>query len=128
MLPDSLPVLPCRIAGIPVPAVFGMGNMQFFHEVVAPGLGEDRGCGDAQVFAVALYDAMMGNVVVRDEFIAVNKDEFGAVFQHVERAVHAGQRSFKDVDAVDLLTAHLGDGVVDGVAQDVVAESFTPGL
>ncbi len=59
VLADGIAVFLRGIALVGEPVVLGIFLCQAVHVVVAIGLGEDAGCGDREVFAIALHDRRM---------------------------------------------------------------------
>ena len=103
-------------AFVAVPVILGVFLVYLLHEVVAVGLGQNRGRRDAHHLAVALDDGLVGNgfaargVLVGVEAVAVHQDVFGARGELIQSAMHRQNGGAQDVDLVDLFVVHDADG------------------
>lgn len=91
------------IGGILVPAVLGEFFVQCEHVLIAMGFGEDAGGCDGFVLAIAFDDAMVRQLLVFVESVAVYQQLLRANFQAIDGAVHGQKRGVEDVDFVYLL-------------------------
>ena len=73
---NAFPVLFGRVAFVADPVVNGVLFMQFFHVFVPVCFGQNGGCRDSHVFPVPFYDAMVFDVPVGFEPVAVNQNMF----------------------------------------------------
>lgn len=126
-------VLGGGIAHVALPAVAGVLRGQLGHQVVAVGLGQNRGGGDAEIFAVTLHYGMGGNVHHRDgvkiwlEFVAVHYDMRGAHLEGVKSAVHSEDGGVQDIYTVNLVVRHHVHGPRQSLLLDDGAQSLTLG-
>ena len=126
-------VLGGGVAHVALPAVAGVLPGQLGHQVVAVGLGQNRGGGDAEVFAVTFHYGMGGNVHHRDgievgfEFVAVDYDMCRAHLEGVKGAVHSENGGVQYVDAVNLVVRHHVHGPRQGLFLDDGAQPLTLG-
>jgi len=125
VLGDGGAVLTGGVACVVLPAVLGVLLGEVVHVVVAIGLGEDAGCGDGEVFGVAFYDGLVGEVVVGLEAVAVDDEGLGTEGELVECAVHGEDAGAQDVDLVDFFGGDDSYGPVEGVVLDFGAEVVT---
>ena len=70
---DPLSVLLGRVASVSLPSISGVLLTEFGHEVVAVGFGEDGCCGDGLVFTITLDDALVGDLLIRYESVAIDE-------------------------------------------------------
>ena len=109
ILADGLAVLLRGIALVGAPVVLGIFLCQAVHVVITVGLGEDAGGSDSEVFAVALHDGRMGQllavsrVLIGLEAVAIDDDGLRAHLQLIQGTMHGEYRSVEDIDLVDLL-------------------------
>ena len=62
------------------PVVVRIFQVHFFHVFVAVGFGKHRSGSNGKILAVALDDALVGNGFIRDEPLAVDKQELRHFF------------------------------------------------
>ena len=74
---DGAVVVGGGVAFVVVPSVAGVLLVEFPHDFVAVGLGQDAGSGHGHVFGVALDDALVGDVGLVVEAVAVDDEDFG---------------------------------------------------
>ncbi len=91
------------------PVVHRVFRVKRFHIGVTIGLCQHRRGGNAYVFAIAFYDAFMGNFFIAFKTIAVYNDEFRCDGQLIYGLVHGHDSRIEDIDFVDFLRMHMGD-------------------
>ena len=82
--------------------------------------GDDGGGGDGERERVAVEEAGLGARVV--EAHGVNQQVVGRESEALDGGEHGDARGLVDVDAVDGLGVHLGDGDGEGAAADMAVE------
>ena len=117
-----------RVAFVLGPVVHGVLLVEAAHELIAVGLGEDRGSGDVAEAAVALDIGGEGNVAPGGEFVAVHDYRLRDDRERVEGPVHGENGGAEDVYLVDFLIIDHGDGPSHRLALDKGPESLSAGL
>lgn len=126
-------VLGCGVAHVALPAVAGVSGGQLGHQVVAVGLGQNGGGGDAEVFAVTFHHGVGGYVHHRDgvevglEFVSVDYDMCRAHLEGVKGAVHSEDGGVQDIYAVNLVVRHQIYCPCQGLLLDDGAQPLTLG-
>ena len=124
VLADGLAVLLRGIALVGEPVVLGIFLCQAVHVVITIGLGEDAGGSDSEVFAVALDNRRMGQllavsrVLIGLEAVAIDDDGLRAHFQLIQCPMHGEDRGVEDIDLVDLLGGDDAHSPGYGIALD----------
>ena len=77
VLLDGVEVFGSRIAFVAVPAVVGILLVEAAHDFVAVGFCEDAGSSHGHVTGIALDDALVGDVGLVVEAVAVDDEELG---------------------------------------------------
>ena len=117
----GLAVLLGGVTRIALPSIVGIVCGEGGHKVIAEGLGQDRCCGYVCKACISLHLAAERDVESRIETIAVYEQMVGPYGELFYGPLHRLERGFEDVDAVDLLGAHLGNSPRNGIVADVVA-------
>ena len=99
-----------------------MELVELTHEAVAMHLGHDGGGGDGEGERVAVEEAGLRAGMV--ETHGVDEQVVGREGAAVHGGQHGDARGLVDVDAVDGLGVHLGDGDGEGTAADVAIEAL----
>jgi hypothetical protein len=116
---DGVAMFPGAISFITIPAIVGEFGMKPAHVFIAPGLGKDACCGNRGENGISLHDTTMRGTPVADETITVDEQELRSEFELIEGEVHGFERSFQDIDAVDLGLVYEGHSPCEGVGFDV---------
>ena len=93
-------------------AVTRVKLVQLPHDVVAGDLGQDTGRGDRVTFAIALNQRCM-RVRQPADSKPINQRMLGLGLQLVERHVHGPPCGLADVDLINHLDVHTGDGITN---------------
>lgn len=102
-------VLGSGVAFVIPEAVLGIFFVQFGHEAVARDFGEDAGGGDGKTFGVAIDQGGLGMERGKD-VRAVDQGMVWCGRELQERLVHGTQAGLEDIDGIDDLDIHGGDG------------------
>ena len=128
VLADGIAVFFRGVALVGVPVVLGVFLRETVHIVVTIGLGEDRGSGDGEVFAVTLDDGGVRELLIGFEAIAIDDDGLGTNLELVEGTVHREDRGVEDINAVDLLGRDDSHRPGNGIALNDLTELITAAL
>ncbi len=109
------------VALVLFPAVVGVLLVEGGHVLIAIGFGEDAGGGDAEVFAIAFDDAMVGEIVVGNEEFAINEQLLGRGLELGDGAVHGRVAGAEDIELVNFLGAATSYGPDESVGLDQLA-------
>ena len=90
---NSLSMFGGWVAFVGIPAVVWVLFVVFEHKVVSSGFGQYGGCGYVEVFAITTNDAVVRNVLVGLEFIAVYDDGFWYTLHGCYGKLHGLYRS-----------------------------------
>ena len=125
VLADGITMFLSGIALVGEPVVLGVFLSKTVHIIVTIGLGEDARSSDGEVFAVALDDRGVGDVVIRFEAVAIDDDGLRANHQLIQGTMHRKDGGIEDVDLVYLLRGDDSHGPGNGITFDDLPELIT---
>lgn len=124
ILTDGLTVLLGGITLVAQPVVLGVFGCQSIHIVITKSFGEDARCRYRQVFAIALDNGGVRQMLIGLEAVAINNDGLGTNSKLVEGTVHGKNRGIENVNLVDFLGCDHPYRPCHGIAHDDLTQGI----
>lgn len=107
------------IALIGIPGIVRKQFMQPFHVFIPIRLSQDAGGGNRGIQPISLYDAFMWRSAVFHKTISIDQQQLRPLPKLIERQVHGFERSFQDIDPVDLVMIDGGNPIAERMVFDI---------